>query len=97
MIRLVLGRLAQSVFVMLAVGIIAFALFRFVGDPVSQMVGQETSIEDRERLRERLGLNDPVPVQFARFLKNMATGEFGQMGIPFTPVPESGDRNRQLR
>lgn len=77
MIRLVLGRLAQSVFVMLAVGIIAFALFRFVGDPVSQMVGQETSIEDRERLRERLGLNDPVPVQFARFLKNMATGEFG--------------------
>ena len=88
MIRLVLGRLAQSVFVMLAVGIIAFALFRFVGDPVSQMVGQETSIEDRERLRERLGLNDPVPVQFARFLKNMATGEFGYSYRTRQPISE---------
>jgi len=77
MAPLILNRLAQSIFVMLAVGIIAFSLFRFVGDPVAQMVGQETSIEDQERLREELGLNDAVPVQFVRFVKNMVTGEFG--------------------
>ena len=41
------------------------------------MVGQETTIEDREALREELGLNDPTAVQFFRFLKNAAQGDFG--------------------
>ena len=67
----------QSVFVMLAVSLIAFSLFRFVGDPVAQMVGQETSIEDQENLRERLGLNDPIPTQYLRFVGNLASGDFG--------------------
>lgn len=70
-------RLVQSIFVMLAVSLLAFALFRFVGDPVAVMVGQETSIEDQERLREQLGLNDPVVTQYARFVGNMVTGDFG--------------------
>jgi len=51
MVYFVLKRLVQSVFVMLAVAFLAFALFRFVGDPVSQMTGVETAAEDRERLR----------------------------------------------
>ncbi len=53
---------------MLTVALLAFVLFRFVGDPVNQMVGQDTSLEDRLKLREQLGLNDPVPVQFGRFV-----------------------------
>ncbi len=77
MLALIVRRLVQSVLVMLAVALIAFTLFRYVGDPISQMVGQETSIEDRERLREELGLNDPVVVQFARFVGNSLRGEFG--------------------
>ncbi len=77
MFRFIFVRLAQSIFVMFVVSLIAFSLFRFVGDPVAQMVGQETSIEDQERLRERLGLNDPVPIQFARFLRDLGTGNFG--------------------
>ncbi len=77
MISFVATRLLQALFVMAAVSLIAFALFRFVGDPIAQMVGQETSIEDQERLRERLGLNDPVAVQYGRFVTNMATGNFG--------------------
>ena len=77
MLALIIRRLIQSVFVMLAVALIAFTLFRYVGDPISQMVGQETSIKDRERLREELGLNDSVLVQFARFVANTARGDFG--------------------
>lgn len=73
----VLKRLVQSVFVMAAVSLLAFALFRYVGDPVAVMVGQETSIEDQERLREQLGLNDPVWVQYARFLGDILRGDFG--------------------
>ncbi len=77
MIALIIRRLFQSFVVMLAVALVAFSLFRYVGDPVSQMVGQETSIADRERLREELGLNDPIIVQFSRFVLNSLQGKFG--------------------
>ena len=62
---------------MLAVALVAFSLFRYVGDPVFAMVGQETTPEQQERLRERLGLNDPAVVQYARFVARAATGELG--------------------
>lgn len=77
MVLFVLKRLIQSVFVMIAVAFLAFSLFRFVGDPVSQMTGVETSVEDRERLREELGLNDAFVLQFVRFTNDMLRGEFG--------------------
>lgn len=77
MFGFILQRLVQAIFVMLVVSLLAFSLFRFVGDPVSQMVGQETSIEDRDRLRDRLGLNDSMPTQYIRFVTNVATGNFG--------------------
>ena len=77
MIALIIRRIIQSIIVMLAVAFVAFTLFRYVGDPVSQMVGQETSIADMEQLRENLGLNDPMIVQFARFVGNTARGKFG--------------------
>jgi len=77
MIALIIRRIFQSIIVMLVVALVAFTLFRYVGDPVSQMVGQETSIADMERMREELGLNDPVIVQFARFAWNTLQGKFG--------------------
>jgi len=77
MIALIIRRIFQSLIVMLTVALVAFTLFRYVGDPVSQMVGQETSIADMERLRQELGLNDPVIVQFARFAWNTVQGKFG--------------------
>ena len=63
--------------VMLAVALISFTLFRYVGDPVISMVGRDTTFEEREALREQLGLNDAVVVQFARFVKNASMGNFG--------------------
>jgi peptide/nickel transport system permease protein len=65
------------VLVMLAVGFVAFSLFNYVGDPVLAMVGQDTPREQREALREGLGLNDPFPLQFARFVGNAVRGDFG--------------------
>jgi peptide/nickel transport system permease protein len=77
MIAFVVQRLLQAMLVMLVVALIAFALFNFVGDPVNSMVGQDTSLADRERLRQELGLNDNFVVQFARFVGHAARGEFG--------------------
>jgi peptide/nickel transport system permease protein len=59
------------------VGIVAFFLFRYVGDPINAMVGQDTSMEEREELRQKLGLNDPPPIQFIRFIGNAVQGKFG--------------------
>jgi len=73
----ILKRLVQSIFVMLAVAFLAFSLFRFVGDPISQMTGIETTAADQERLREELGLNDPFFKQFARFTGDILHGDFG--------------------
>jgi peptide/nickel transport system permease protein len=77
MIAFIVRRLIQSVMVMLAVALVGFALFTYVGDPINNLVGQDTSIADREKLREDLGLNDPFPLQFARFVMNAAQADFG--------------------
>jgi peptide/nickel transport system permease protein len=73
---------------MITVALISFTLFRFVGDPVNQMVGIETTPEQREALRERLGLNDPVIVQFGRFIVRAAQFDFGTSYQFRQPVAE---------
>lgn len=77
MIWFVTKRFAQAVAVLIVVALIAFAMFRYLGDPVNMMVGVETSLEQRQKLREQLGLNDTVFVQFGRFLERAARFEFG--------------------
>ncbi|RXV59441.1 ABC transporter permease [Roseovarius sp. A46] len=77
MLGYILRRFGQSVLVLLVVGLIAFTMFRYIGDPVNQMVGVETSPEERDALRERLGLNDPMLVQYGRYMLNAAQFEFG--------------------
>jgi peptide/nickel transport system permease protein len=89
MLAFTIRRLFEAAIVMLTVALLAFVLFRFVGDPINQMVGQDTSLEDRLRLREELGLNDPVAVQFARFVAGAARFDFGisyQMKQPVTAI-----------
>ena len=89
MLAYVLRRVLQSVAVLLAVGLVAFTMFRYVGDPVENMLGQEATQADRAELLERLGLNDPIHVQYARFIRNAAIGEFGvsyRQGRPVTQV-----------
>ena len=70
-------RLLQSVLVMIIVAFISFSLFNFVGDPVNNMVGIDASDERRAEIREVLGLNDPVYIQFANFVGNIVKGDFG--------------------
>ena len=76
----------QSMLVMLTVAFIAFGLFRFVGDPVGNMVGQDTTVEERQQLRKALGLDEPVYIQFYNFVTNAAVGQFGQSYMLREPV-----------
>ena len=77
MLAFVLRRLAQAVVVMLTVGLIAFSLFRFVGDPVLFMLGQDATPEDRARVTKMLGLDQPYYVQYANFVARAVQGDFG--------------------
>ena len=70
MLAFVLRRLVQAVLVMLTVAFIAFMLFQYVGDPVTNILGQDATPEQRQQLRADLGLDQPFPVQFARFVGN---------------------------
>jgi peptide/nickel transport system permease protein len=77
MIAYLIRSIGQAVLVMLAVALIAFSMFRFIGDPIANMVGQETTQAEMAELRERLGLNDSIPVQFVRFVGDTLSGDFG--------------------
>lgn len=77
MLSFILKRIFQSALVLVITGAIAFSMFTFVGDPVDNMLGQERTMEDVERLRARLGLDKPVPVQYFKFLNEAAQGNFG--------------------
>ena len=77
MLAFVIRRLLQAILVMLAVAFVAFLLFQYVGDPVTQMLGQDATPEDRARLRADLGLDQPFFIQFANFVGNAVQGDFG--------------------
>jgi peptide/nickel transport system permease protein len=77
MLAFVIRRLLQAVVVMGVVAFVAFSLFQFVGDPVVAMLGQDATDEQRAELRRDLGLEDPIPVQFATFVKHAVQGDFG--------------------
>jgi len=72
-----LRRVFQSLIVLLVVGLVAFSMFRFVGDPIDNMLGQEATAADIERLRGELGLDQPFLVQYYRFLEGAVQGNFG--------------------
>ncbi|MDT7837584.1 ABC transporter permease [Aquabacterium sp. OR-4] len=77
MLAFILRRLFQALIVMFTVAFIAFTLFQFVGDPVTNLLGQDATTEQRDQLRRDLGLDQPFVVQFARFVGNAVQGEFG--------------------
>ncbi len=70
-------RLFQALFVVLIVGLISFTLFQYIGDPLSVLTSVEMTVEQREKLRDDLGLNDPAVVQYATYLVNALKGEWG--------------------
>lgn len=88
MISFIIRRVLQSVLVLLVVGLVAFSMFRFVGDPIDNMLGQERTIEDIERLRTQLGLDQPFVVQYYKFLEGAVQGNFGVSYRQGRPVAE---------
>jgi len=88
MLAYIIRRVFQSLLVLLVVGMVAFSMFSFVGDPVDNMLGQERTQADIERLRSDLGLDKPFVVQYWRFLEQAVQGNFGLSYRQGRPVSE---------
>ncbi|WP_425083614.1 ABC transporter permease [Ruegeria profundi] len=89
MFAYIVRRMFQSVIVLLVVGLVAFSMFRFVGDPIDNMLGQERTQADIDRLRTELGLDQPFIVQYAKFLQGAVQGNFGvsyRQGRPVSTI-----------
>ncbi len=88
MLAFVISRILQALPVMAVVALISFAMFAYVGDPISIMLGQDFTEAQRQALVASLGLDQPFFVQFARFLGNALQGEFGLSYRLSRPVAE---------
>lgn len=73
----VLHRAVQLVPVLIGISLVTFLMLHLTGDPAEVLLGPEATTEAIERVREEMGLNDPLPVQYGRFLVNAVQGDFG--------------------
>ncbi len=77
MFAFIVKRVTQAIFVMLVISFIGFSIRQQIGDPVRDIVGERVSVEEREALRDKLGLNDPFVMQYVRFVRNALQGDLG--------------------
>ena len=76
--RYILKRIFQSVLTLLVLSMIVFFMVRLTGDPVMLMLPDDASYEDVMQLRNALGLDRPLPVQYWLFLSKAVRGDFGR-------------------
>jgi peptide/nickel transport system permease protein len=87
--RYLIRRLAQSIFILIGLIIAVFFATHLLGDPVRLMVSPEATDAQVETMREQLGLNDPILVQFGRYLSGLVRLDFGDsiwQRVPALPI-----------
>ena len=85
MTAFVIRRLVRLIVVVVGVSLVTFAILHASGDPVA-LIMPEAPEADRAVLRRTLGLHDPLPIQFGRFIANTVTGNFGNSFFHRTPA-----------
>ena len=89
MSRYIIRRLLSMIPVLFIVTVISFSLILLTGDPVKAMLGQEADAETVEAMRRQLGLDQPIPVQYAKWLWNVLHGNLGYSVRSHQPVGEA--------
>jgi ABC-type dipeptide/oligopeptide/nickel transport system permease component len=89
MFRFIIRRIFFAIPILLAVFTVVFLVIRVIpGDPATAALGDYASQEAVERLRERMGLNEPLVIQYVRFLGNLLRGDLGNSLITGRPISE---------
>jgi len=76
--KYIFKRIIQSVITIFLIVVIVFFLVRLTGDPVAMMVSPDAEESDVQILKEKFGLDRPIPIQLIAFLKSAAKGDFGE-------------------
>ena len=88
MLLIILRRILQAIMVLLLVALVSFIIFRYVGNPVDNILGQEATLAQRAALEEALGLNQSIYIQYFDFLWKAAQFEFGNSYRGALPVSD---------
>ena len=89
MFKYVVRRVVSLIPVLFFVSVIVFIITRIIpGDPAAVMLGETATEEAVERLRESMGLNDPLTVQYSRFLGDLLRGHLGDSPAYNKPVTQ---------
>ena len=88
MLIIIIRRFFQAVLVLFCVALISFLIFRYVGNPVESLLGQEATLAQRAALEEALGLNEPIYVQYLGFVWRALQFDFGNSYRGALPVAE---------
>ncbi|ODS49722.1 MAG: peptide/nickel transport system permease protein [Halanaerobium sp. 4-GBenrich] len=87
MFNYIIKRLLALIPILIGVAIIVFLIVHLIpGDPAQTMLGERATDQALERLREQMGLNDPLPVQFWRYVKDLLRGDLGRSIMSNNPV-----------
>ena len=78
MFRYLLKRLGQMIVILMIVVTLVFVLTNFIGDPVNMLVSEKATEEVRENVRRELGLDQPLHIQFGRFIEKLLKADFGK-------------------
>jgi ABC-type dipeptide/oligopeptide/nickel transport system permease component len=88
-------RLVQSLVVLLGISVVVFVILHLTGDPTVLMLPPDVTAEEVARFRKAMGFDDPLPVQYWRFLRGVLHGNFGNslrhdepaLGLVFERMP----------
>jgi peptide/nickel transport system permease protein len=86
MTRYLINRLTQGIIALFLSSVLVFILLRMTGDPTLLLLTPDATLADVAALREQLGLNQPYPVQYFLFMKDILSGNFGNSLFYHRPV-----------
>ena len=82
MTRYIIQRLVLLLPVLIGISVVTFSMLRLIpGDPATVMLGEHATIEQVEDFRERMGLNDPIHIQYFRYLQSVMRGDLGRSSL----------------
>ena len=87
MLKYIIKRIAQALPLLFLITLICFSLMHIAPyDVVDSMTNSKMTNQEREAIREEYGLNDPMHIQYIRWLKNICRGEFGNSLLSHTSI-----------
>jgi peptide/nickel transport system permease protein len=87
--RYIVVRLVQGIITLLVLSLAVFLSVHLTGDPALYLLGPEGTQQDYEQLKKNLGLDKPLPVQYASFLGDIVRGDFGTSHITGQPARQT--------